>query len=152
MGPTIKTLVEYWHARCRGGRLPSRCDINPSQLKAILPTMFIIDCPTREERDWTYRLIGTEIVNNEGYDKTGLSVRDYYTGSAWPLLRHEYLQCMNDHRPMYRADRAFDRLARESFDFERIFLPLASDGRNVDMIIGVVEYLPYGTIENRLTA
>ena len=152
MGPNIRKLVEYWHARCRGDRLPGRAAIDPCELKPLLPTMFIVDCPTRDDRDWVYRLIGTEIVSREGYDKTGKSVRDYFTGAAWPMLRTEYLLCMDEHRPVFRADTAYDRLARESFDFERIFLPLASDGQTVDKIIGIVEYLPCGTMERRLIA
>jgi len=152
VGPNIRKLVEYWHARCRNGCLPNRQSINPADLKALLPTMFIVDCPTRDERDWFYRLIGTEIVSREGYDKTGKAVADYFTGSAWPQIRAEYLMCMDEHRPVYRTDTAYDRLSRDSFDFERIFLPLASDGYNVDKIIGIVEYLPVGTYEHRLIA
>lgn len=152
MGPKLRTLVEYWHARCQDGRLPGRETINPCDLKLILPTMFIVDCPTRDDASWVYRLIGTHIVEQEGYDKTGRPVRDYFTGSVWPLLRREYLQCMEEHRPMYRADTAYNRLSRDTFDFERIFLPLASDGVHVDKIFGVVDYLPAGTIETRLTA
>ena len=152
MGPNIRTLVEYWHARCQGGLLPARSAINPRDLKPLLPTMFLVDCPTRDDRDWVYRLIGTEIVNREGYDKTGRSVREYFTGAAWPMLRAEYLMCMDEHRPVYRADTALDRLARDSFDFERIFLPLAGDGRTVDKVIGIVEYLPCGTMDRRLSA
>lgn len=152
MGPNIRKFVEYWRARCRGGRLPARGTINPRDLKPLLPTMFIVDCPTRNDRDWIYRLIGTEIVEREGFDKTGRRVCDYFTGAAWPLLRNEYLLCIDERRPVYRADTACDRLARERFDFERIFLPLASDGRTVDKIIGIVEYLPCGSMERRLSA
>ena len=126
--------------------------IDPADLKPILPNMFLVDCPTRDDGEWVYRLVGTEIVETEGYDKTGKSVRDYYTGSAWPLLRAEYLMCMDDHRPVYRADIAFDRFARDSFEFERIFLPLASDGHYVDKVIGVVEFLPVGSLTKRLSA
>lgn len=152
MGPKIRTLVDYWHARCCDGRLPNRAAINPADLKPLLPTMFLIDCPTRDDRDWVYRLIGTEIVEREGYDKTGKAVSKYFTGAAWPAIRAEYIMCMDQHRPVYRADTALDRLARLSFDFERIFLPLASDGENVDMIVGIVEYLPFGTMSGQLTA
>ena len=152
MGPKIRSLVEYWHARCEGGRLPRREMIAPADLKALLPTLFLVDCPTRDDRDWVYRLIGTEIAEREGFDKTGKCVRDYFTGSAWPLLRAEYIMCMDENRPVYRADTALDRVSRDSFEFERIFLPLASDGENVDKIIGVVEFLPFGTVDSRMIA
>lgn len=150
MGPKINQIVAYWHARCRGGRLPARADINPCELKPLLPNMFLIGCPSRDDADWVYRLIGTEIVEREGFDKTGKPVRDYYTGAAWPALRAEYLKCIEERRPVYLTDTAYHRLMRDSFDFERIFLPLASDGRTVDMIVGVVSFLPAGAFDRYL--
>ena len=152
MGPHIRKLVEYWYARCRNDCLPARGMIDPADLKPLLPTMFLVDCPTRDDRDWVYRLIGTEIAEREGFDKTGKPVRDYFTGSSWPLVRAEYAMCRDERRPVYRADTALHRLSRESFDFERIFLPLASDGHTVDMIVGVVEYVPVGRVDLRLIA
>lgn len=152
MGPKIRRLVEYWHSRCRDGCLPGRQLIKPCELKPILSNLFLVDCPTRDDRDWTYRLIGTEISEHDGFDRTGKSVRDYFTGVAWPPVRAEYVMCMDDHRPVYRADTAFDRIARYSFEFERIFLPLARDGHNVDQVIGLIEYLPVGSLDHRLIA
>jgi hypothetical protein len=77
-------------------------------------------------------------------------VRDYYTGAAWPALRAEYLKCIEERRTVYRTDTAQHRLMRDSFDFERIFLPLASDGIHVDMIVGLVAFLPVGTFDRYL--
>lgn len=152
MGPKIRTLVEYWRTRCKNGCLPGRIMIDPADLKPLLPTIFIVDCPTRDDRDWVYRLVGTGIVEREGFDKTGKPVCDYFVGSAWPAVRADYVMCMDERCAVYRADTAITKLSREPFEFERVFLPLADDGHTVDKIIGLVDYLPVGSVDQGLCA
>jgi hypothetical protein len=126
--------------------------IDPCDLKPLLPNIFLVDCPTRDDRDWVYRLIGTEIVDREGGDRTGRPVCEGYSGATWPQLRSEYRMCMDERRAVHRADTAPFGMSGVVFDFERVLLPLAADGYTVDKIIGVVDYLPVGALDFRKTA
>jgi hypothetical protein len=61
-------LYTYWNA-VRGTRaMPSRCDIDPTDIFRILPFVGLIE---RREGCYFWRLIGTAIVEHFGRDMTG---------------------------------------------------------------------------------
>ena len=66
----VSALYSYWLKR-RGDRLmPRRADIEPGDIKPLLPNLFLSEFETEPFRV-RYRLIGTEIVNHARYDFTG---------------------------------------------------------------------------------
>ena len=67
-------LYRYWLAK-RGGRpMPQRSDINPTEIPALLPYIGIIEKADGELR---YRLIGTSMAEQLGFDATGAAVGSY---------------------------------------------------------------------------
>ena len=67
-------LYRYWLAK-RGGRpMPPRSDINPTEIPALLPYLGIIEKADGELR---YRLMGTSMVEQLGFDATGAGVGSY---------------------------------------------------------------------------
>ena len=62
--------------------MPARGDLDPVDLKALLPLLILIDV-VPDERRYVYRLVGTREVEMRGGDPTGKAVKDaYYAESA----------------------------------------------------------------------
>lgn len=75
-GENVRRAYEYWNTK-RGDRsMPSRADIDPSEIRDLLPGIILVDVahdPTR----LTYRLVGTDEVEARGSDPTGGDVREH---------------------------------------------------------------------------
>jgi hypothetical protein len=131
--PGLNRLLGYWNARCAGRSLPGRGDIDPLDIPALLPNLMLIDVAAEPLR-MTYRLVGTALVGRMGRDTTGLSVQDGYLGSDWEKILPDYLYVIGQGRPCLRFNEVEDARGRP-LAYQRLLLPLARDGRQVDMIL-----------------
>ena len=57
--------------------MPARGDLDPVDLKAVLPMLMLIDVGA-DERRYVYRLVGTREVEMRGSDPTGKAIKDAY--------------------------------------------------------------------------
>lgn len=66
----VHQLNDYWTARRGDRRMPRKSDIDPSELKPLLPYILLGEFATQPLR-LRYRLVGTEVVTVYGVDFTG---------------------------------------------------------------------------------
>lgn len=130
---TVTELFAYWHLK-RGSRaMPARADIDPVDLKRLLPLLCLIDV-VPDARRYVYRLVGTRDVEMRGFDPTGKSVAEGSYAES-PGETERYLdQVVTACQPLiYRGTyRPFD--TRIETD-EVLFLPLSTDGTSVEMVL-----------------
>lgn len=128
-------LFAYWASLRRSGRLPSRSDIHPADFKRLLPTVSLIDILPGDRRDYRLRLAGTGLYSVYGREITGQALSDVYGQRAAEYWRGELDKVVEERRPGVGCHSlAWRGSAHASLLWLR--LPLASDGRNVDMILG----------------
>ena len=83
---TTHTLYAYWN-EIRGQRVaPSRFEIEPSRIAAILPDTFILDCG--EPRSYRFRLAGTRMSSLLGRDIRDTGFLDLFHSSDHGTLSH----------------------------------------------------------------
>ena len=143
-----RALYDYWRARHRGGRLPARGDIDPADLRRLLPRLALIDV-LREGDDlaFRYRLTGTEIVNRAGRDPTGKRFDELYRGDYLQTANTTYRQVVDTGRP-HTSDRVYPLVpGREYMSYDRLLLPLAADGVTVDMVMLLIVVLEHRSID-----
>lgn len=130
--PDMLWMHNYWVEKCGDRRMPSRADIDPSELKRHLPHITLVDV-VDDERRYVYRLVGTREVELRGYDPTGRSVMDAYFASSLAAALANYDTVRETRTPLYVADpfQVVDRYIGE----EDLFLPLSNDGDRVNMIM-----------------
>lgn len=141
-------VFEYWHSKLAGRRLPSRSDILPGELLELLPFLFLADVRTLTPMgcEINLRLAGTHIERALGVNLTGCPVggiakhwRDFAIGRdlfdavnqhCAIAVTHQFLgtEIQDKHQPLGQA---FLR-------YHRLVLPLSSDGRKVDRILGAL--------------
>jgi hypothetical protein len=127
-------LFTYWTSRKVPGRLPSRADIHPTDFKRHLPTVSLIDV-RHEPRSFRVRLAGTGLYGVYGREITGLELEQVYEPAAARYWRDELEKVVDSARP----GAGVHSLAWRGADWLSLVwlrLPLSSDGRRVDMILG----------------
>jgi hypothetical protein len=131
-------LLAYWHER-RGNRdMPSRRDLDPADIRSLLPNLVLIDV-AEGCTDFRFRLIGTSVAGNCSRDHTGkrFSELDGYgsRGYGW----NNSLNAATRRRPRI-GHLPYTGPLRSITAHHNLTLPLSSDGWNVDMILCVSEF------------
>lgn len=138
-------LFAYWTSLREGGRLPARAQINPDRFKRHLPTVSLIDV-LDEPRDYRLRLAGTGLYGVYGGEITGKRLEDVYASDAVAYWRGELDRIVDEGRPQVGCHSLSWRGASH-LSILWLRLPLASDGKRVDMILGYDQVL--GSIDAR---
>lgn len=127
-------IFAYWASLRRAGRLPGRPDIHPAHFKRHLPTVSLIDV-RRQPRDYRIRLAGTGLYAVYGREITGHTLDEIYAAAAAEYWRIELDKVVVDRRPGVGVHNFAWRGAGH-LSILWLRLPLASDGADVDMILG----------------
>jgi hypothetical protein len=130
-------MFAYWASLRRGGSLPSRVDLHPSGIKKMLPTVSLIDVKRDLDGviDYRLRLAGTGLYTVYGREITGRTLEDVYASTAVEYWRRELDKVVTERRPGVGVHSlAWKGSPHMSILWLR--LPLASNGKDVDMILG----------------
>lgn len=128
-GAVLAELAQLWQSRCGpDGALPARSAFTPELLKPWLGNILLVE-PLQGGADFVIRLYGTKVTEAFGRDMTG---RRY---SQFPPEHHNVLMtplrlAMQTRRPVFSRHR-YAAEAR-TWQWERLALPLAADGRIID--------------------
>ena len=130
---SLRELYEYWNAR-RGARsMPARDDIDPVDLKPLLPVLILIDV-VPDPRRYVYRLVGTHEVEMRGKDPTGKPIEEAYYGESAEDTIYYLDRVVRTREPvLYRG--IYQPLSTRTQRDDVIFLPLSKDGETVNMIM-----------------
>ena len=137
--PKLNRLYDYWAGKTSPGRLPARADIDPLEMREWLGNLLLIEVAGKEFR---YRLYGTEFVERFGREMTGRTIAEL------PAAQHRLLEA--EYESACRAAHPIARIYTAQFEpsgpllpgerpptnsWERLVLPLASDGTTIDMLL-----------------
>jgi hypothetical protein len=132
-------IFRYWKGLRRRGRLPSRADIDPGALKKRLPTISLIDVLEAKPRNVTsafrQRLAGTDLFDAYGREITGQTLEAIY-GAAEAQYWAEELTFVVEHAKPNVGLHSMAWRGANGLSLFWLRLPLATDGVNVDMILG----------------
>lgn len=127
-------MFAYWASRRQGGRLPGRAAIQPDHFKRHLPTISLIDV-YGDPPDYRLRLAGTGLYGVYGREITGRGLEGVYAEDAADYWRAELDKIVESRRPGVGVHSLAWRGASH-LSILWLRLPLASNGRDVDMILG----------------
>ncbi len=130
---TIKEFYFLWQSKCRAGRLPSRRDIDPAEMVRLLPYIMLIDV-IRPGPKFKYRLVGTGEVNHRGFDPTGKTLEEAYSGLDGDYCDGNYRYVATSGKHLFDTSPERTNMGNMA-DVQVLFVPLAGDGKTVDMIM-----------------
>jgi len=133
--PRLQELFAYWDARRRGRPMPRRRDIDPLDIPRHLATLVLADVEHAPLR-FRFRVVGSELERIVGRSVTGDVLDDETPQSFFT----PYRTCALEARPTHEYARFDFGESRQAGEFERLLLPLSSDGHTVDQVLGEVVY------------
>lgn len=135
--PIVREAFDYWHSKCVEGRLPARIDIDPTEIPRVLPHISLVERDAESGR-MRYRLVGSSLVESVGRDPTGRYLDEVYPDFNASPSKSYREQVFDMGKPSHRIGRPSLRFTKDFYSIERLYLPLAEDGRRVDMVMGVL--------------
>lgn len=139
--PSIRRLHDYWRRlHPAGGGLPGRQHFDPLDIADLMPLIWMVDI----DRDaagirFRYRLLGTRHVRAMTRDYTGWWMDEAHPAFLTSPIYGHYLK-VSAGEFNWRRGRPGFHVHPDYYEMERLMLPLARDGRVVDMILAMTLY------------
>lgn len=129
-------LLDYWSGLEAGGGLPSRAAVNPLDIPRLLKNIGLIDVVQEVGGTYRYRyrLVGTHLNHITGTDFTDCWLSDIRSGEYAGFLQRLYTKSVVRKAPVFSRTTVKYSDDRE-LETDRLLLPLATDGENVDMLL-----------------
>ena len=136
--PVARQLYDYWLAlHPADGVLPGRQHFDPMKVAAALPNIWLVDVEHDSLR-LTYRLVGTKIQEIAGQNLTGRLLEDVHPHlRSEPEYANRYLIPAREGVAVWASGKPLFQIESPHKKTEVLVLPLAKDGKTVDMLLGV---------------
>jgi hypothetical protein len=134
--PSVRTLYEYWRSISPKGRLPGRQHFDPVDIPALLPNIWLLDVHRDPIRFWR-RLVGSRVVEFAGISCAPGWLAERLNDEKRSKVDRDLIGVVNSKCPNWRRGRSLIMYQKEFAELERLYLPLATDGEIVDMILAI---------------
>lgn len=148
--PALLALLRYWQSKCRGDTLPGRTDLDPLEMRGLLPHVYLIDVlPSSVPGDapdrWRFRvrLLGEKHVEVYGPGMVGKVIDDVFPPEVAAEFNRLYAAVVRRRAPVVNRGRVSWLRNKEFLEYEGMHAPLASDGRTIDCIFGTGAFVGY---------
>lgn len=146
----LRAVLRYWLVIHPRDRLPGREQFDPSEVPTALGGMVL----TEVERDpyrFRIRLMGTAVVQAFGKDFTGKYLDEVLPGVRDTVIHADRVQVAETGLPSYLHGTASMPFKLDFAPLERVYLPFATDGERVDMILSMMIYVARSAVQRRWT-
>lgn len=136
-----RELYDYWRKAAPAGDLPGRQHIHPEDIPRLLSCLYMRDVVRGPDGiRFRTRLMGTKLVQVLGRDTTGLFMEEAFDPDYVARQREIYRRVVETRSPDLREMQApIDD--KEHVRYARLLLPLAADGRTVDILLGMIVFI-----------
>jgi len=140
--PVMHQGLAYWRAAApQSDLLPGRQHIDPLKMPALLPYAWLVEVHAPGEAmtipRFRYRLVGSHIDHGLGVSKTGQWLHDMEPGfNTVTSSSRSFVDAATNGEISHRRGKPRFRMNADCAELERLMMPLASDGRHVDMLLG----------------
>ena len=133
----LRQLCAYW-LQLRGARwMPPRSDIDPGALPRLLPYLWLYDVVPPDR--FRCRLVGEEVKRLFQPSPRGRCIDEIFPKEYAARVQRRFLDMVERRQATHTLGRCTVAPDRDVYA-ERVALPLSSDGRNVDGLIGASIY------------
>ena len=144
----LRRVYDYWQDK-RGARaMPARADVDPGELRSVLPYLMLTDVLDDGCR-FRYRLFGTAVAEAFGLDPTGRFVDEVMSDPKYrAFIVGLYRDIVAMKRPIYSTTRYGGHRDVEMWT-QRLMMPLSSDGEAVDMVLSIQVFTHASPLKNQ---
>ncbi len=137
----LSFVLDYWRAKCRDGLLPARQDIDVIDLRPVIGRTHLIDVAAEDPAQYRIRLYASLTRLERGDDLTNSAIGAYPSVPFRLSLMEDYNGVALTGVPAYHQVVA--RLDYVPFSYSRLILPLAKDGRMVNLLLVCINPRPF---------
>lgn len=133
----LSGLLDFWLTKCVGGKPPVSSAIAPADLRPWKDNIVVFE--VIGEDDLVYSYYGKALAAAFGHSRLGATL-DELPPEQRAILRPEYATVRRERLPVARVHTAdFGGVMRT---WERLVLPMSSDGETIDKILVAAYELP----------
>ncbi len=131
----LQEFLGYWDSKRGDRELPARSDIDPADIKHMLPGICILDIEYNDTgfNRARFRLAGTEIIEMAGFEVTGHYVDEIVAEEIYQEIQEQFKGLVSSNKPSYRRFR-WPGSPRE---YERVMVPVGEPGSRPKQLIGM---------------
>ena len=141
--PKTIRLYEYWRQKAvRAGMLPSRRDIDPTDIPTLLDNIWLLDVVGQPTR-FRFRLRGGAAQRMGLPGQIGDFMNQFFEGGPADERLDDLHVVVSARQPVWFRGEPRLKHKSEIAELERLHLPLAADGTTVDMILCLTVYYSF---------
>lgn len=129
----LQELYAYWQAKRGAAFAPPRAALQPQDIPALLPIVVLVDLVGTPPR-FRVRLAGTKVVEAYGAEITGRYIDELDFDELEAAVLASITEVVASGRPSV-VEREYTRHDGRHVKYERLLLPLSSDGATVDKLL-----------------
>ena len=133
--PEQRELFDYWRSKAAENGYPTRADIQPAELRRILPSLSLIDVTDEEFPRLRVRLAGTRLRDYLGVELTGHYLDEYDLGDQTDYWDAAYHEVVHGQRPAQGVVPLTPWKQPNIFQFW-LRLPLMNEDGRISMVHG----------------
>ena len=138
--PRLRRLYDYWLSiHPVTGGLPGRQHVDPAAIPDLLPCLWMVDVQ-RQPLRFKYRLLGTEQVKSMEANFTGRWMDEAHRKFLGSIAYPQYVAAAERAEVGYIKGPPSFHSTKTYVSMERLLLPLARDGREVDMLLAITVF------------
>ena len=137
--PTNQAAFAYWDEIRAGRAMPSRADLDPADIRTILPCVFLLDV-AQDPLDFRYRLIGTKMASHLNRNLTGSWMSDLPHQRPPSRIWSACARVVETRVPI-SSDTPYVGKHHAYKETEDLILPLSADGETVNMLFVTADFL-----------
>lgn len=134
---TVRSLLRWWLDKCRGD-IPDRGDLDPEEMKPLLPNILVSDVEHDPFRI-RYRLVGTRAREATGFNIAGRYLDKLLPTDPDEPWMDDYRLAHNTRRPVLGVS-SIRTSTGEIFTYEHGLLPLRKGGTAIEQLVAVEDY------------
>jgi hypothetical protein len=137
----LEQAYRYWQMKASGRPMPSRADIDPTEIPKLLPDVMLVELAENDR--YRYRLIGTRNAEAHGMPATGRYLDEVIPGPKYRAhVIALYDETVQRRRALY-SECLFFAVRPEATQRHTkvLFMPLSLDGVAANMIFVIQVFL-----------
>lgn len=134
---TIRKVYDFWLAHCQSASMPLTEEIDILELEFAVGALSIIDVIDQKPRFYL-RMIGSQIVERNGIDNTGLIVDEMTDEAIRSILTSSYTNVFASAEPFWIERQTFtdDHI----YVYECLILPMRNVEGQVTRLLSVLDW------------
>lgn len=135
----IRKLADYWGKLRNARQFPSRFDIDPAEIKVLLPIVVLVEIH-RDPLRIRYRLAGTKFVEAFGTETSGRWLHEVYDDQyEFNQTLNNFQRLLDQRAPVFgRTEDTFLPIGTSQFAWA--IFPLSDDGETITHAMGIEDY------------